>query len=101
MNRKTLAAAFPHTLPVLMGYLSIGVVFGWMLSAAGFAPTWAAVMSSTIYAGSGQYLGVELLKNASPWGTPPSSPSSSTSATWCTACPCWKNSGAWAGASCI
>lgn len=68
MNRKTLAAAFPHTVPVLMGYLSIGVVFGWMLSAAGFAPTWAALMSVTIYAGSGQYLGVELLKNASPLG---------------------------------
>lgn len=68
MNRKNLAAAFPHTVPVLMGYLSIGVVFGWMLSAAGFAPTWAAVMSSTIYAGSGQYLGVELLANASPLG---------------------------------
>lgn len=68
MNRKTLAAAFPHTVPVLMGYLSIGVVFGWMLSAAGFAPVWAAVMSSTIYAGSGQYLGVELLAGASPLG---------------------------------
>lgn len=66
MNRKTFAAAFPHTLPVLMGYLSIGVVFGWMLSAAGFAPTWAAIMSTAIYAGSGQYLGVDLLANASP-----------------------------------
>ncbi len=66
MNRKTLAAAFPHTVPVLMGYLSIGLVFGWMLSAAGFAPTWAAIMSVTIYAGSGQYLGVDLLANASP-----------------------------------
>lgn len=68
MNRKTLAAAFPHTVPVLMGYLSIGLVFGWMLSAAGFAPTWAAIMSVTIYAGSGQYLGVDLLANASPLG---------------------------------
>ena len=66
MTRKSLAAAFPHTIPVLMGYLSIGVVFGWMLSAAGFVPAWAVVMSSTIYAGSGQYLGVELLANASP-----------------------------------
>ena len=68
MNRKTLAAAFPHTMPVLMGYLSIGIVFGWMLSAAGFAPTWAALMSAAIYAGSGQYLGVDLLKGASPLG---------------------------------
>ena len=66
MNRKSLSAAFPHTVPVLMGYLSIGLVFGWMLSAAGFAPTWAAIMSVTIYAGSGQYLGVDLLANASP-----------------------------------
>ena len=66
MNRKSLAAAFPHTVPVLMGYLSIGVVFGWMLSAAGFHPLWSAVMSVTIYAGSGQYLGVELLSKAAP-----------------------------------
>ena len=66
MNRKSLAAAFPHTVPVLMGYLSIGTVFGWMLSAAGFHPLWSAVMSVTIYAGSGQYLGVELLSKAAP-----------------------------------
>ncbi len=68
MNRRSLAAAFPHTVPVLMGYLSIGIVFGWMLSAAGFAPTWAAIMSTTIYAGSGQYLGVQLLSEASALG---------------------------------
>ena len=66
MNRKSLAAAFPYTVPVLMGYLSIGIVFGWMLSAAGFHPLWSAVMSVTIYAGSGQYLGVELLSKAAP-----------------------------------
>ena len=66
MNRKSLAAAFPHTVPVLMGYLSIGIVFGWMLSAANFHPIWSAIMSLTIYAGSGQYLGVELLANMAP-----------------------------------
>lgn len=66
MDRKALAAAFPHTVPVLMGYLSIGVVFGWMMSAAGFALPWSAAMSMTIYAGSGQYLGVDLLANAAP-----------------------------------
>lgn len=66
MNRKSLTAAFPHTVPVLMGYLSIGVVFGWMLSAADFHPIWSAVMSMTIYAGSGQYLGVQLLATAAP-----------------------------------
>lgn len=66
MDRKALRAAFPHTVPVLMGYLAIGLVFGWMLSAIGYGPIWAGVMSVTIYAGSGQYLGVELLAEAAP-----------------------------------
>lgn len=66
MSRRSLSAAFPYTLPVLMGYLSIGIVFGWMLAAIGYAPGWAAAMSLTIYAGSGQYLGVDLLSNATP-----------------------------------
>lgn len=66
MNRKTLAAAFPYTVPVFMGYLSIGFVFGWMLSAIGYNPLWSAAMSVTIYAGSSQYLGVDLLANATP-----------------------------------
>ncbi len=66
MNRKTLAAAFPPTIPVLMGYLSIGIVFGWMLAAVGYGPLWAVGMSLAVYAGSGQYLGVSLLaSNAS------------------------------------
>lgn len=66
MDGKALRAAFPHTIPVLMGYLAIGVVFGWMLSAIGYGPLWAGAMSVTIYAGSGQYLGVDLLAEAAP-----------------------------------
>jgi 4-azaleucine resistance transporter AzlC len=66
MDRKALKAAFPHTVPVLMGYLAIGLVFGWMLSAIGYGPLWAGAMSLTIYAGSGQYLGVTLLEEAAP-----------------------------------
>ena len=61
MNRKTLAAAFPCTVPVLMGYLAIGIAFGLMLQSIGYGPLWAFFMSLTIYAGSGQYLGVSLL----------------------------------------
>ena len=61
MNRKVFAAAFPVTAPVLMGYLSIGIAFGLMLEAAGYNVIWAFFMSLSIYAGSGQYLGVELL----------------------------------------
>ena len=61
MNRRVLAAAFPVTIPVLMGYLSIGIAFGLMLEAVGYNFIWAFFMSLFIYAGSGQYLGVELL----------------------------------------
>ena len=36
MNRRAFAAAFPATVPVLMGYLSIGMAFGFMLEAVGY-----------------------------------------------------------------
>lgn len=61
MNRRALAAAFPATVPVLMGYLAIGMAFGLMLEAIGYNVIWALLMSVTIYAGSGQYMGVGLL----------------------------------------
>lgn len=66
MNRKALAAAFPMTVPVLMGYLAIGLAFGLMLQAVGYGVIWAFFMSLTIYAGSGQYLGVSLLASGAP-----------------------------------
>ena len=66
MNRKTLAAAFPATVPVLMGYLAIGMAFGLMLQSIGYGAIWAFFMSLTIYAGSGQYLGVSLLATGAP-----------------------------------
>ena len=65
-SRKTIAAAFPVTIPVLMGYLAIGLAFGLMLQSAGYGVLWAFFMSLTIYAGSGQYLGVSLLATGAP-----------------------------------
>ena len=69
MDRKALAAAFPVTVPVLMGYLAIGMAFGFMLQDIGYNFIWAFFMSLTIYAGSGQYLGVSLLAAAASLGT--------------------------------
>ena len=62
MYRRAFRAAFPDTIPVLMGYLAIGMAFGLMLEAIGYNFIWAFFMSLTIYAGSGQYLAVDLLK---------------------------------------
>ena len=69
IDRKALAAAFPATIPVLMGYLAIGIAFGLMLQEIGYNFIWAFFMSLTIYAGSGQYLGVTLLSTCAGLGT--------------------------------
>ena len=61
LNRRTWSAAFHATVPVLMGYLAIGMAFGLMLQSIGYGAAWAFFMSLVIYAGSGQYLGVSLL----------------------------------------
>ncbi len=61
MKREILSAAIRVTVPVLMGYLAIGMAFGLMLQSVGYGAPWALLMSLTIYAGSGQYLGVSLL----------------------------------------
>lgn len=69
MTKRALRAAFPITIPVLMGYLSIGIAFGLMLQRVGYNFIWAFFMSLSIYAGSGQYLGVTLLDTAAALGT--------------------------------
>ncbi len=50
--------AFPHTIPVLTGYLFIGIAFGVMYAEKGYSFLWAILMSIMVYAGSGQYLAV-------------------------------------------
>ena len=55
---KAFRAAFPHTIPVLTGYLFIGMAFGVMIQEKGYNFLWATLMSLLCYAGSGQYLAV-------------------------------------------
>ncbi len=61
MFKKSFKAAFPLTLPVMAGYLVLGIGFGVLLQRAGYGVEWALLMSFTIYAGSMQYVGVSLL----------------------------------------
>ena len=61
MDKRLWASAFHTTIPVLIGYLAIGMAFGLMIQAIGYNFIWATLMSVVIYAGSGQYLGVSLL----------------------------------------
>lgn len=61
MRRKAFKAALPYTLPVFMGYLFLGIAFGVLLSSKGYHVGWAFLMSVTIYAGSMQFVAIELL----------------------------------------
>lgn len=61
MWKKAFRAAFPLTLPVLAGYLVLGIGFGVLLQRAGFGIGWALLMSFTIYSGSMQYVGLSVL----------------------------------------
>ena len=61
MERKLLPKAFLDTVPVMTGYLVLGVGFGLLLRQSGFGLGWAFAMSLFIYAGSMQYLTVGLL----------------------------------------
>lgn len=58
---KPLKTAFLSTLPVMAGYVVLGTGFGILLSSKGYNPLWTLAMSVFIYAGSMQYLAVDLL----------------------------------------
>lgn len=57
----TLRKAFKDSIPVFAGYIVLGIGFGILLESKGYNFIWAAVMSFTIYAGTLQYVAVDLL----------------------------------------
>lgn len=59
--KQIVKQVFPQTIPVMAGYLSLGIAFGLLLQSIGYGPIWALLMSLFIYAGSAQFLAVELL----------------------------------------
>ena len=63
MNKKTLKFAFVSTLPIMAGYIVLGIGFGVLLADKGYSFWWALLMSLTIYGGSMQFVGVSLLSS--------------------------------------
>ncbi len=61
MKTKNLRAAFPYTIPVLLGYIFLGIAFGILLSSQGYPFYLATLMSLFIYAGSMQFVAINLL----------------------------------------
>lgn len=60
-KKQIVKQAFIKSLPVLAGYVILGMGFGILLRDAGYGVLWALAMSVLIYAGSMQYVGVGLL----------------------------------------
>jgi 4-azaleucine resistance transporter AzlC len=58
---KAFRAAFPHTIPVMTGYVFMGMAFGILLESKGYGILWAFLMSVFIFAGSLQFVAAGLL----------------------------------------
>lgn len=58
---RALRAAFPATVPVLTGYLCLGIAYGVLMRNAGYGLGWALLLSVLCYAGSMEFLTVTLL----------------------------------------
>lgn len=55
--------AFTQTIPVLLGYLFLGIAFGLLMNEIGYGPVWAFLTSLFVYAGSMQFVLVGLIAN--------------------------------------
>ena len=61
MREHTFKTAFKDSIPVMAGYIVLGTAFGVLLADKGYGFIWAFVMSFTIYAGSMQFIAINLL----------------------------------------
>lgn len=62
--RCAVASAFPHTVPVLTGYLVLGIAYGVLMQAKGFGAPWVLLMSGVAFCGSMQFAAISLLTSA-------------------------------------
>ena len=61
MRTSLVKTAFVKSLPVMAGYIVLGIGFGILLGEAGFGPMWALLFSLLVFAGSMQFVGVSLI----------------------------------------
>lgn len=59
--KQTLRYAFLKTIPVLLGYVFLGLAFGLLLQKSGYSFWWALLASTVIYAGSIQFVLISFL----------------------------------------
>ena len=61
MKRKAFRAAVPCTLPICVGFLFMSISYGFLMHSKGFSFVYPMAMSALIFAGSMEFVTVELL----------------------------------------
>ncbi len=59
--RKAFKAALPITLPVMVGYVVLGLSYGLLMKKVGYGALWSFSLSFFVYAGALQYVGIAIL----------------------------------------
>jgi len=62
--KKAFLCAFPHTIPILAGFLFLGMTYGIYMNVSGFSFLYPMFMSMTVFAGSVEFVAVNLLLGA-------------------------------------
>lgn len=62
--KKAFKSAFPHTIPILAGFLFLGFAYGVLMNVSGFSFVYPLLMSITILAGSMEFVAVNILLGA-------------------------------------
>lgn len=61
MNKKILKIAIPYTIPVLLGYISVGIAYGLLVVKSGLSIWVGLGMSVFLYAGAMQFVAISIL----------------------------------------
>lgn len=64
MKRKAFKAAFPYTIPICIGFLFLGMSYGFLMRSKGFSFVYPMFMSMLIFAGSMEFVTINLLLSA-------------------------------------
>ena len=60
-SKNPIVFAWKQTIPVMLGYIFLGIAFGLLIQNAGYNALWAFLISVVVYAGSMQFVLVTLL----------------------------------------
>ncbi|MEH2930627.1 AzlC family ABC transporter permease [Candidatus Ventrimonas sp. KK005] len=64
MKKKAFQAALPYTIPIAVGFLFLGMSYGFLMRSKGFSVWYPMFMSLFIFAGSMEFVTVNLLLSA-------------------------------------